>query len=381
MARGGDGSSGPSVGVIFRVAGAVLCLLALPALAESKNVLRLVPPEMDPAATIETIAAKQLPVGAIVIDVCRAGQTLFPVPDSPFEVREGFQGGGPLKGWIALAHANGLRVYAGFSPWFWWPPMSRDPDPFLKHPTLLELNSDLSCDPGAAGKYASPWSEEVRKGLRNLAAELGRRYPELDGLYLHPTLALTTWLGFSDAARVAYIRAAQVDPIDVPVYGVAESKDPRLMAWYAWRLDSIAECVDEISRAYREACGDARKPVLARALASTPTWRIRFRTPTCADWARWISRESVSAMVLEADLARGNGFDEFAAGYRVYRDFALATGAYLLVPGEQYGQIVPFEETWKRLMGAKPPPIPLLVDPATPEALASALELLASAPP
>ena len=117
----------------------------------------------------------------------------------------------------------------------------------------MELDVGAMCNPrGAAGSgFASPWSGEVQDALRGLLTKLATDYPDLDGLYVAWSLSLDTYLGFSDAARVASILALGVDPVDFPRWGPMGTEPASVTAWLEWRLSSFREILGEIREAFR----------------------------------------------------------------------------------------------------------------------------------
>ena len=360
------------------------CLLALvlqpAALASNEHALRVVPPEMDVSQVVEQIEADALPVDVLVIDVCRAGLTLFePPPDGLFIAREGFEDGQRLARWVDEAHAAGMRVYAGMDVLRWWDPNSDDPDPFEAHPELRELDSNLSCDPGSTGAYASPWSSTVRTVLAGLLVKLATDYPQLDGLYVDCRLPMSSYLGFSDAARVACIREMGVDPIDIPVYGVRDDDHPSLKPYWHWRMRSVGEFLGMLRAAFREASGG--RPLIARATVGVAAWGLRHRAASCQEWMDWRFNGIVDDLVLEIDLARVSRganapIDEFNAGYRLYSTIQPPGNPYLLVPGEVRGEPVLLAESVRQMDGWELPNLPLFIDPDRASELEVALEVL-----
>jgi hypothetical protein len=335
---------------------------------------------MDVSQVIEQIEADALPVDVLVIDVCRAGLTLFePPPDGPFIAREGFEDGTQLGQWIEEAHAAGMRVYAGMDVLRWWDPGSEDPDPFEAHPEMLELNPDLSCGPGATGKYASPWSATVRTAVTDLLTQLSTEYPHLDGLYVECSLSKTDYLGFSDAARAAFIRDQRVDPIDLPIYGVSEDDHAPLKSWYEWRLRTFREFLGALRSTFRK--GAEGKPVIARATAGVATYALRHRAASCQDWMEWRFNTAADDLVLEIDLARvirgaNAPINEFNAGYRLYGSIQPQGNPYLLVPGEIRHEPVSLEESVQRMDEWDLPNLPLFIDPDRASELGVALQVL-----
>ncbi len=387
-------------------------LFVCPVCAQEGAFLRLVPPEMDVAAAIETIANEGLPVEAIVIDVCHSGQALFPLSgaapppsptteddpfgagsellpqddpvvapeDMPFIVREGFEDGTRLQEWIDLAHAKGLKVYAGMDLLRWWLPWSSDPNPLDMHPDLVELDSDLTCEGEEPARYASPWHPVVRASLRALMRELGARYPDLDGLYVECRLSQLAWLGFSDDARVAYIRHARVDPIDLPVFGVDPKKHPPLKTWMEWRKEYLAQFLGAVTSGWREVAPGKR--VAARASSCHAAYLLRYQAYSCQNWVRWLLTGAVDDLMLEVEMHRVNqGAKEFRAGHAVYQELALVSEARLTVPGEQRAALLPIGDNYTRLTEMEIPKLPLFFDPQTAEQLEVVMGILRTPPP
>ncbi|MBD3173700.1 MAG: family 10 glycosylhydrolase [Armatimonadia bacterium] len=356
----------------------LLGLVGAPATADGPHILRLMPPQMDVDATLDAIAAEELPIGAVVIEVLQSGQTLFPVPDSPFITREGFEEGAQLQQWIAAAHERGLKVYAGVDLLRWHLHFSPDPDPFERLPELVDLDTNLSCEGDVDAMYASLWEDDVRLGLAVLVEQLASRYPDLDGLYIQPHLSRTAYMGFSDAGRVAYIRHAQVDPVDLPMYGVDDAEHDRLRAYMEWRPTQLTQLLTEVVGAYRGAAGEESR-IIANGAAGYPALRTRHKASTCDDWVTWLLEGAVDDVVMEPTLWRAQWAAELQAGRGMFERLRQPGDVYLRVAGEQRGEIVPIEEFWSHLTGAEVSDgLPLFVTPYTSDQLMASLELLRS---
>ncbi len=369
------------------------------------NALRLVPPDMDVTAAIETIVREHLPVDTIVIDVCHGGQAIFPLgtqlpprrpadespfdelPDeqltpleSPFAVRPGFEGGTQLREWIALAHGAGLRVYAGMNLLRWWTPHSSDADPFIARPELVELDSKRSCEGTSTARYATPWSPVVRQGVESLLEALGAEYPELDGLYVECRFPRTSWMGFSDQARIAYIRYASVDPADLPVYGVDEGDDPELRAWMVWRLSEFRSLLNCAVAAFRRGTGDVGRPAVARVTCGIAARRLRFKAVSGEDWVMWLVAKTVDDVVLEVDLNRERARREHQAGLRLYADACPSGQATTLISGELWDEPLPLDEAYSRVTEMGLGGGCVLVDPAQAAQMETAWAVLRALP-
>lgn len=354
-------------------------LLCAHAARSDGNLLRLVPSEMDVSAIIRSISEQQLPVSGIIVDVCRAGQTLFPVEGSVFRVRQGFEAEDRLAQWIEQAHAAGLTIYAGTELWLWWMPEWNDRDPFLEQPELLEVDEAMGQRVRDEVKYASPWHPRVCESFVALARTLATRYPALDGLYLRPTLSMETWLGFSDSAREAYRNRAGVDPVTIPVWGVKVADSPDLADWIAWRLDYLAERVREVRRTWEQAGGKGR--VIARTLAAIPTWHKRYQGISLQNWYELASREAVTDLALDTELTKeGIGVSGLLAGWKYASEWDPWLDFLLVLPGEQRNKVLDYASVWERFVGQwdRWPELPILFDPARPESLPIVFEVLAS---
>jgi len=363
--------------MLFRTLCFLFALCTSPLLAQGPHLLRLEPPGMDVSAVLKTIADEKLPVGGIIIDVARSGQTLFPVPDSPYITRAGFEDGTQLTRWIDEIHAQGLKAYAGVNLLRWWLLFSEDPNPFERVPELLELDSSLSCSDELDAKYASMWHPKVRAGLVALMRELATRYPGFDGLYLQAQFSRTAYLGFSDDARIAYIRNAHIDPVDLPLYGVDEFQDKYLLAYFEWRPKQLTELVREVVGAYREIAG-ADDRVIAMATATGPARRPRHRATPGDDWVTWLLEGLASDLAFEASVWLDGWPGMFRAGLDTFGRLRTPAPTYLIVSGEQRGVLSPIADVYSALGQGDISGLPLLVSPYAPSQLDGSLDLLRS---
>jgi len=356
----------------------LLVLGTCPLFAEGSHLLRLEPPGMDVSAVLKTIADEKLPVGGIIIDVARSGQTLFPVPDSPYATRAGFEDGTQLTRWIDEIHAQGLKAYAGVDAVRWWTAAYADPDPFADRPDLVELDSDLGCNPANDAKYASPWHPAVRSGLISLARALGSSYQALDGLVICLRLSPSAYTGFSDAARRACIDALRIDPLDLAVFGVSEDWDPHLKAWMEWRPRALTELMRELTSAYREADRTGQDRVIAIGSGAYPAYSLRLQACCADDWLTWALDGLIDGVALDTVPGRARWHEELAVGLDVLERARLGIAPYIAIRGESHGSVVPLADRYALVAGAGLEAHPLLLDPSVASELGSAMELLRS---
>ncbi|HOS91989.1 MAG TPA: hypothetical protein PLQ54_01620 [Armatimonadota bacterium] len=356
----------------------LFALCTSPLLAQGPHLLRLEPPGMDVSAVLKTIADEKLPVGGIIIDVARSGQTLFPVPDSVFTTRVGFEDGTQLTRWIDQIHAQGLKAYAGLDAVRWWTAAYADPDPFLERPELAELDSDLSCNPANDAKYASPWHPAVRSSLVSLARELGSSYQALDGIIVCLRLSPSAYTGFSDAARRACIDALRIDPLDLAVFGVSEDWDPNLKAWMEWRPRALTDLMRELTSAYRDADGTGQDRVIAIGSGAYPAYSLRLQACCADDWLTWALDGLIDGVALDTVPGRERWHEELAVGLDVLERARLGIAPYIAIRGEHHGSVVPLTDAYGQVAGAGLGGRALLLDPVVASELESAIGLLRS---
>jgi hypothetical protein len=176
-------------------------------------------------------------------------------------------------------------------------------DVLAAHPGFEETEADCGCYGTPKGKFASPFEPQVRSELKNLATEIAASFPELDGIVVRARLSPDAVLGYSDAARAAYIEAKNIDPIDIvlgaPV-GSAEEKVAR--EWIDWRMAQMSSLVGEFSQTLK-----AKNPKLQVAALADSAWARRSpgqRNTTLEDALQWARNGAIDEIVLEGRWAR-----------------------------------------------------------------------------
>jgi len=229
------------------------------------------------------------------------GKTFFPPKDLPFAQDKRCQGLNLLREFSHRAVFERKWVVYGIADLLWWamPGTPPEEDLFVKFPALQELNMEFSCDEAREGKFASPFHPQVWQMLIALGREIGRQYPPLNGLLIQCRLSLHDLLGYSEAARAAYIRAYQVDPVDLDEK-IRDVKNPAAIGhWASWRRRTIADLVGAVSRAFRSV--NPRGHVAARGIAPYYQFSPARRNMTRQDWLEWAIAGHIDEVLLHAN--------------------------------------------------------------------------------
>ena len=252
-------------------------------------------------AQIRTSVTDQA-VSRIVIECMKSGQTLWPTQSSVLDQMRCYRGKSDVLGpVIATAHKKHVEVYARISCLQWGPTGTRPEESALRrHPDLAERLLRNSCTDSQSGSYASPFNSKVRIVLENTVRELATTYPALDGLVLDCRLPSTSVMGYSDSARVAYLKYAQIDPIDID-----EDSDSGSVTlahdWYEWRIAQISTLVTDLSQCYRTISPKGKVAATGRAnwYRQSPSLRNR----SLEDWAAWASSGAIDEVILDGSWA------------------------------------------------------------------------------
>jgi len=343
---------------------------------------------MDVASVLRTIADEDLPVGTVVIDICAGGMTLFPVEDSLFITRPGHEDGAALAQWIDQAHAQGLRVFAGASLLRWWTPMSADPDPVGARPDLQDVwesGRQGGCTSVHDGRFASPWHARVQSSLVALARELGRRYPNLDGLYLDASLSSTSFTGFSEPARLAYIQAAAIDPVDLielPRPDRDDHSTDRANAWLEWRLSEGSSLLRAVIAAFRESAraagAEGPKDTTYETTGAFSTLQRLVKAWCLEDWLPLVLDQQVDALAFRLALHHQDPVGEHRAVLDVVGRSRTGTPAFTVLSGCLRGAPASLRDTYEPVAAKGLLRAGCVLDPYTDDQLAEALQLLRS---
>jgi len=157
-------------------------------------------------------------------------------------------------------------------------------DMLAKQPELMEVNLQRSCNEQEEGRFASPWNPKVRKSLLQLAGEVATKLDMLDGLVLDCRLTPGELLGYSDPARVEFILAQSLDPIDL----LLDTDDPEekryAEEWYRWRLATVTAFFGDVVEAYRKATSTPHGSRAPQRVDTTPDRRDQA-LPACGSRA------------------------------------------------------------------------------------------------
>ena len=184
-------------------------------------------------------------------------------------------------------------------------------DVLEKEPQLAEHDIEGTCGQvEPSGKYASPFNPQVRAILRNTVTNLASS-TRTSSLLLRCRLPRTAILGYSDSARLAYINAKSVDPIDIR-FGTGDAEEEKLAQdWISWRLASVASLVKSLSTTYK-----TKKPTGKVAVMGSADWTRMTRgqkNTTLEDWPTWAASGLIDEIVLEGDWNVPQGRTDYAA--------------------------------------------------------------------
>jgi hypothetical protein len=236
------------------------------------------------------------PARRLIVPCFVYGETLDATGVAPFQQMPRYKGQRALSQLIAGMHLAGKQVYALVDCLHWTAPGAVPARDILgKSPELAERSSQGDFGPADGGKYASVFHPRVRSALRELVRELAVKHPDLDGLVLRCRLPSNVLLGYSEAARVASIRARQIDPVDIlPGPGAAGKVHGE---WAEWRIGQATQLVVELSGVFKEALPKARVAVLGTA--NLQRLSAVSRNNLLEDWLGWAETGGIQEVLLE----------------------------------------------------------------------------------
>lgn len=226
-----------------------------------------------------------------------AGETLHPVPDGNFPQMAPYGGKEDvLKRIVRGAQARGKSVFV-FIDCLEWGGGTGSPEKSVlgRHPEFVE-QSRIEPDLPRDRVFVSPAHPEVRRMLRTLVADLGERYPELGGMILRCRLDAGTMLGYSNAARDAYIEARRIDPADLDP--TREPADARFRDWLGWRDEQGYTLVQELASVCKSKIEGGKVAVMGRADWRRLGWQERNNL--LENWPRWIGAGWIDEVLLES---------------------------------------------------------------------------------
>ena len=341
----------------------------------------------DKPEQAEACLKAQVPPKALIVSVFEEGRAAFPTQVELFASAQPVWTLEQLREVGKQSRAKGVALYGALDLFHWVPLGKASGDDMLaKQPELMEVNLQRTCNEQEEGRFASPWNPKVRKSLLQLAGEVATKLDMLDGLVLDCRLTPGELLGYSDPARVEFILAQSLDPIDL----LLDTDDPEekryAEEWYRWRLATVTAFFGDVVEAYRKAtstphgsrapqrvdttpsagaatqagaatklfsrarkhpapgaatkaeplhlqlgsggaatqAGAATKRVLVQALADLYRLTPRRRGAAAQDWLDWVVNGYVDGLLLEADWAADAGHK--SGSYRSAADLLSRTG-------------------------------------------------------
>jgi tetratricopeptide (TPR) repeat protein len=245
------------------------------------------------------------------------GRCCVPVEPIPFP-----PAGGEL---LAAVRPPGIPLYGVFDCLHWTlPGTPPEADLFRDHPDWQELNASYSCNAAADGKYASPFHSEVRAALGQLVEAVAQALPDLEGIVLDCHLSLQDYLTYSEAARVAFIRAHQIDPLDISLAPHDEASYQALHTLERWRLDQVTKLVGALSAAFRRHNPEGK--VVGRGFANLYRWRGGKKNWLAQDWLNWAVEGHVDELLLECDWAAPENAESFVLAADLVRRAGVNVG-------------------------------------------------------
>lgn len=320
----------------------------------------------DPIGFLERLNLPEQGTQRLFLQVFADGQTAFPTRSPLFRPPPAFAAApGAVPAMMDWAHAQGLQVYAAFDLLQWQRPPSpasgggdgggsatQAPDLLKDHPELHELNAQFTCHPATEGKFASPFHPDVRAALTDLVAEVAETYPDLDGVLFNLGLSVTEYLGYSEAARVAYIRAAQMDPIDIPFNPSNPEDRQYVQEWAQWRLRQLTDLFKGLRDAFRER--NKLGQVAALGQANFYRWSLFDRGKAAQDWLDWVVLGYVDEVILEGHWLEAAYADSLSAARMLVEKAGKEAALTPLLRPPSGAEAAPLKEQWAALVKQGP---------------------------
>ena len=239
----------------------------------------------DKPEQAEACLKAQVPPKALIVSVFEEGRAAFPTQVELFASAQPVWTLEQLREVGKQSRAKGVALYGALDLFHWVPLGKASGDDMLaKQPELMEVNLQRSCNEQEEGRFASPWNPKVRKSLLQLAGEVATKLDMLDGLVLDCRLTPGELLGYSDPARVEFILAQSLDPIDL-LLDTAEPEEKRYAEeWYRWRLATVTAFFGDVVEAYRKATSTPHGSRAPQRVDTTPDRRDQA-LPACGSRA------------------------------------------------------------------------------------------------
>ena len=291
---------------------------AAPPMSHVGRTLWVDPTDIDitDAATVKVILGMN--IDRLIISALSDGRSLVTAPGDPFPPMERYVGkADPLHAIVTAATSKGIRTYLYLNCLRWGREAAGGKGGLLtQRPDLAEKSSDGSCGVPADGEYASPFNRMVQAILERQVSEAGRRYPAISGIVLECRFPIGSLLGYSDAAREAFMADESLGPIDAALNPAPEDVDvPK--RWAAWRLSHMTFLVGDLASAFKRVRPAAR--VAAVGYAGWYKYRIGLRNSSLEDWLRWKKLGAIDEVLLEAAWASQEDTEVYAKAAALVR--------------------------------------------------------------
>ncbi len=291
----------------------------------------------------------------------RNGEFLRPPSPPPFRVWPALDDGTLLPRLRGAVRGSRCATSVAAELLRWEDPSLQSSGVFRRVPEYEELRSTSGC--GSCSRqigYASPFHELVSAAVLAIASSLDGLAPSPDSFTFRLELPVGMPSGFSRAARVAYIRHAGKDPIDL------DFTDPeQVEPWRRWREQQLTGLLREVVAIIRSRrpAAEIRAWVTLPAVAPGPEPKPRVDW-SAADWRSWLAEGLVTEVLADADW-------HLPATVQAYRDLLpvgdAAPGAARVIPvvPTRYGTEAPsIKQALANLRGAGVPMGRIAVLPA-----------------
>ena len=270
------------------------------------------------------------PVDTIILPAFINGQTTFPTHSRLFKEQALYRAQGDvLERLISLLHTHHKRAVLSVECFHWVSSSASINTIFLRYPELQERDMEGGCGDAPDGAYASPFDATVCQQLIALVAEIGKRYPTLDGLMIECHLQSGSLLAYSDAARLAYIHATGFDPLDINFHYDTQSIKSAT-AWILWRINWVTDFVGDLTHTFRLIHPGAKVYALGDA-----DWDFRtvgHKNTTLEDWPHWAQKGYVNSVMLDATWEGISDLQDFAMMPPVGGPAGNMVGLYMTIP-------------------------------------------------
>ena len=276
---------------------------------------------------------------------------------------------------VEQARALNLRVVAGLS---FYELGAEGNAATRRDDSCVERAHSVPCGATRDGPFASPWAPSTRDRLMATARAVGGQGPPIDGLYVDPRLSKSLWWGFSDAARLAHIGEAGIDPLDLPLTRLSPERCAPLRAWMEWRLSTASALLRDVVGAFRGArpTGAPAARVVLLCSPQSPLAPLEGRAQLLEDWVPWCLDGLADELVFDVDLDAADPSADVKRGLALAGKLALADRVWLRVPGRAGSSELPIGDVCSRVRRLHAPAPPLLLDPASEGQLRTVLDAI-----